>query len=60
MAWKEVVPVPSLMFFERVPIMDAVWDFLGSYTFMAIMGVLLVLLIAFLVYRLVFAGKGED
>jgi hypothetical protein len=40
--------------------MDAVWDFLGSYTFMAIMGVLLVLLIAFLVYRLVFAGKGED
>jgi hypothetical protein len=40
--------------------MEAVWDFMGSYTFMAIMGVLLVLLVAFLVYRLVFAKKGED
>jgi hypothetical protein len=40
--------------------MDALMEFLSSYTFMAIMGVLLVLLVAFLVYRLVFAKKGED
>ncbi len=40
--------------------MDKVWEFMGSYYFMAIMGVLLVLLVAFLIYRLVFAKKEED
>ena len=40
--------------------MDAIMDFLGSPWTMAGMGVILVALVGFLVWRLVFAKKGED
>lgn len=40
--------------------MDAFFEFTSSTPFFVIMGILLLALIAFLIYRLVFAGKGED
>jgi hypothetical protein len=40
--------------------MDAIMDFFSSIYVMIGMGVLLVALVGFLVYRLVFAKKGED
>jgi hypothetical protein len=40
--------------------MDWFWEFTSSWTFIGIMATLLVILVAFLVYRLVFAKKDEE
>jgi hypothetical protein len=40
--------------------MDAFLEFTQSWTFIGIMVALLAILVAFLVYRLVFAKKGDE
>jgi hypothetical protein len=40
--------------------MDAIMEFMGNTWTMVGMGVILLALVGFLVYRLVFAKKGED
>jgi hypothetical protein len=56
--WKVVVAITSSTFYERVGFMDM--DFFSSWTFIGIMVFLLLLLVAFLVYRLMFAKKDDE
>jgi len=59
-AWQESVLLFFSTLFERVAVMNAILDFMSSWYFIGGMIFLLVLLVAFLVYRLVFAKKEED